>query len=160
MLHKLAEDTYVPCMANHLYVGKMQPGCAFYDFDNQCCSIYEDRPGVCRNFPFVFLKKPKINGESEELRLLEREGEEYLGVLDSRTQGIGKGQEYGEEGLKEVQDKYLSLQIKRSEEFRETIEHYQNLLEDIEEDYVPLAGVEGVLVHKHDSYIRTGYEET
>ena len=25
--------------------------CRFFDTDNRCCSIYEDRPDICRKFP-------------------------------------------------------------------------------------------------------------
>ena len=38
--------------------------CPFLDIKNSCCSIYDNRPELCRNFPLINIPKSKYINEN------------------------------------------------------------------------------------------------
>lgn len=84
--------------------------CIFYDSTTHLCSIHENRPQACRNFPFSF----NFIGKNKPLVVT------WVNLAENFCPGIGSGTEYKHHDLELIGKKTNSL-----------IEEYNNIISEI-----------------------------
>ena len=118
-------DNFVPCMIHHFYKTKSRPGCVFY---NNGCSIYEQRPAVCRLFPFSIQNK-NLN-------------------IDIRTSGISRTRCFSIEEINEIHEKISEKQFAMWKTFMSAANLFKT--QSVETNFIKHTSVPGVWIHRED----------